>query len=457
MSAVVVTNPATGEVLQEVCTTSVDGCRQAVEAAQQALRLMRDLGGRGRGELLRRVHGLLLEQQEELASLITSENGKAIREARAEVAYAAEFFRWFAEDADRIGGEHRTSPSGDKRILTDRVPIGVALLVTPWNFPLAMAARKVAPALAAGCAVVLKPAPETPLSAFALGAILAEAGAPQGALNVVLPEPPGEAVAEMLQMREVRKLSFTGSTEVGRALMRVAAETVVSVSLELGGNAPFLVCHDADLDVALDAAMVAKMRNGGATCVAANRFLVHASVADRFTDGLVERFRDLHVGDPADSICDVGPLVNERERSKVAELVADATARGAEAISCGEVPAGRPYHAPTVLRVDARDPVLQHEVFGPVAMVAVHDDEASMVASANDTDAGLIAYVMTTDLRRGLAIADELEAGMVGINRGLVSDPGAPFGGVKSSGIGREGGREGIDAFLETKYYALDR
>jgi succinate-semialdehyde dehydrogenase/glutarate-semialdehyde dehydrogenase len=450
-------NPATGVVIEHAPIASAADCETAVRAAHNALPDLTALTSRGRAEVLRRAYELLMDERRTFASLITAENGKPIREAEAEVSYGAEFFRWFSEETTRIGGEFRTSPAGDKRILTYRAPIGVALLITPWNFPMAMAARKIAPAFAAGCSVIIKPAPETPLTAFALARLLARAGAPPGSVNVVLPDPPADAVAAMLAMPEVRKLSFTGSTGVGRALMRVAADRVVSVSLELGGNAPFLVCHDADLEVALAAAVVAKMRNGGAACVAANRFLVDRDLGRAFTEGLVERMGALRVGDPTDPRCDVGPLVSESERAKVERLVDGAVSRGAAVHRCGEpFPGPGPFYPPTVLVVDATDPILGSEIFGPVAVVATYDDEAKMIAAANDTDAGLRAYVMSEDLRRAITIAERLEVGMVGINRGLVSDPAAPFGGVKASGLGREGGREGIDAYLETKYIALD-
>jgi succinate-semialdehyde dehydrogenase/glutarate-semialdehyde dehydrogenase len=400
----------------------------------------------------------MVRDAENLATLVVLENGKTLRDARSEVAYAAEFFRWYSEEAVRVAGSVQTAPSGTNRILTLRQPIGVALLVTPWNFPAAMATRKIGPALAAGCAVVLKPASETPLTALAIASLLAEAGVPPGVVNVVCTRRSGQVVGAMVDDSRVRKLSFTGSTEVGRVLLAAAARTVVSCAMELGGNAPFLVFDDANLDAALAGAMVAKMRNGGEACTAANRFYVQAGVAEQFAAGLAERMAGLVLGPGLDEGVDLGPLVNSQGRQKVAELVDGTVAVGAQVATGASAP-DRPgfFYAPTVLTgVPADAPVLREEIFGPVAPIVTFDDEAEAVAAANDTEYGLVSYVYTTDLARGLRVSEALDSGMIGLNRGVVSDPAAPFGGTKQSGIGREGGHDGLLEFTETKYIATD-
>jgi len=385
------------------------------------------------------------------------ENGKALRDARGEVVYAAEFFRWFAEEAVRIDGSVVTAPSGANRILVLRQPVGVSVLVTPWNFPAAMATRKIGPALAAGCTVVLKPAKETPLTAFAVAAILAEAGVPDGVVNVVVGSSAGPMVSAMLADPRVRKLSFTGSTEVGRVLLRTAAETVTNCSMELGGNAPFLVFEDADIDAAIEGAFLAKMRNGGEACTAANRFYVHEAVADEFTAKFAARLEKLSVGPGLEEGTDLGPLVNEDTRSKVATLVAEAADTGGQIVTGGRAPDRRGYYyLPTVMGVPPTAAILGTEIFGPVAPVVRFTDEADVIRWANDTEYGLVSYLYTADLRRALRVSEALETGMVGVNRGIVSDPAAPFGGVKQSGLGREGGHDGLLEFTESKYVAVE-
>jgi len=396
-------------------------------------------------------------RSDELAHLISLENGKALADARGEVAYAAEFFRWYAEEAVRAAGALMTAPSGANKIVVLHQPVGICVLVTPWNFPAAMATRKIGPALAAGCTVVLKPASDTPLTALLMARILADAGVPAGVVNVLPARRSGAVVSAMLHDPRVRKLSFTGSTEVGRILLREAADQVVNCSMELGGNAPFLVFEDADLDAALDGAMIAKMRNGGEACTAANRFYVHADVAEEFSRRLAERMAALVVGPGTDDATEVGPLVNEESAAKVAELVAGAVGEGARVALGGHRPdrAGY-YYEPTVLvDVPRGAGILGEEIFGPVAPVVTFTDDDDAIAMANDTEYGLVSYVYTADLARGMRVSERLDSGMVGLNRGLVSDPAAPFGGTKQSGIGREGGHEGMLDYLESKYVAV--
>jgi succinate-semialdehyde dehydrogenase/glutarate-semialdehyde dehydrogenase len=453
-----VINPATEEPLAEIADGTAGDALAAVAAAAAALPAWAATPPRQRGECLRRAWALMTERSEAIARLMVLENGKALRDARAEVTYAAEFFRWFAEEAVRIDGSVTTAPSGANRILVVRQPVGVSVLVTPWNFPAAMATRKIGPALAAGCTVVLKPAKETPLCAFAVADILREAGVPHGVVNVVCTAHAGPVVAAMLADPRVRKLSFTGSTEVGRVLLRTASDTVTNCSMELGGNAPFLIFEDADVDAALDGAFLAKMRNGGEACTAANRFYVHEQVADEFTARFADRLSKLAVGPGLDEGTDLGPLVNADTRAKVASLVESATAGGALAVTGGRAP-DRPgyFYLPTVLGgVPPDAPILATEIFGPVAPVVRFRDEADVIGWANDTDYGLVSYLYTGDLRRALRVSEALETGMVGVNRGIVSDPAAPFGGVKQSGLGREGGHDGLLEFMESKYIAVD-
>jgi succinate-semialdehyde dehydrogenase / glutarate-semialdehyde dehydrogenase len=452
-----VLDPATGDVLASVADGGVDDAAAAVDAAAAAFTSWASTPPRERSEILRRAFELMSSRADDLAKMISLENGKALTDAKGEVTYAAEFFRWYAEEAVRADGAVTTAPAGANRILVVRQPVGVCVLVTPWNFPAAMATRKIGPALAAGCTVILKPASDTPLTALAMAAILAEAGVPEGVVNVLPSRSSGKVVSAMLADPRVRKVSFTGSTEVGRKLLAQAAENVVNTSMELGGNAPFVVFADADLDAALDGAMIAKMRNGGEACTAANRFYVEAPVADEFGRRLAERMAALRVGPGTDTDTQVGPLVNEDTVGKVDQLVRDAVADGATAATGGTRPDGPGfYYPPTVLtgvRPDAA--ILREEIFGPVAPIVTFTSEQEAVRLANDTEYGLVAYVYTGDLARGLRVSEAIEAGMVGVNRGLVSDPAAPFGGVKQSGVGREGGHEGLLEYLESKYIAV--
>jgi succinate-semialdehyde dehydrogenase/glutarate-semialdehyde dehydrogenase len=453
-----VLDPATGDTIASVADGGEADAIAAVEAAAAAGPGWASTPPRVRSEVLRKAFELMTARAADLAKLISLENGKALTDAKGEVTYAAEFFRWFAEEAVRGDGAIATAPSGANRILVVRQPVGVCVLVTPWNFPAAMATRKIGPALAAGCTVILKPASDTPLTALAMAAILAEAGVPEGVVNVVPSRSSGKVVSAMLRDARVRKLSFTGSTEVGRILLAQAAENVVNTSMELGGNAPFVVFADADLDAAVDGAMIAKMRNGGEACTAANRFFVEAPVADEFARKLAQRMSALVVGPGTDEKTQVGPLVNEDTVAKVDELVKGALDGGAEAVTGGRRPDGPGfYYPPTVLTGVAVDaPILRQEIFGPVAPIVTFTGEEEAVRLANDTEYGLVAYVYTGDLARGLRVSEAIEAGMVGVNRGLVSDPAAPFGGVKQSGIGREGGHDGLLEYLESKYIAVN-
>jgi succinate-semialdehyde dehydrogenase/glutarate-semialdehyde dehydrogenase len=456
---IAVLDPSTERQIGEVPNASVDDCLAAVDAAAGAAPGWRARSPRERAEILRRAYELIIGETEDLARLISSENGKSLADARGEVAYAAEFFRWYAEEAVRIEGGLKVSPNGDKRIMVSKHPIGVALLITPWNFPAAMATRKIAPALAAGCTTVLKPASQTPLTAFRVAELLAQAGVPDGAVNVVCPRPPGPAVEAMAAHPAVRTISFTGSTEVGSGLIALAAPRVLRCSMELGGNAPLIVYDDADIDVAVEGAFVAKMRNGGASCIAANRIFVQRGIADRFTEALTARMAAMSVGPPlAEEGSELGPLVSAAERDRVADLVDAAVGGGAEALTGGAVPDREGFfYPPTVLAgVDFEAPILNEEVFGPVASVVTFETEEEVLERANATEFGLAGYVFSADLQRALRTADALEIGIIGINRGFVSDPAAPFGGFKGSGLGREGGREGIEEFLETKYIAVD-
>jgi succinate-semialdehyde dehydrogenase/glutarate-semialdehyde dehydrogenase len=452
-----VLDPATGTVITTVADGTVDDAIAAVDAAEQAAAAWAATSPRERSEVLRRAFELMTAQSEELARLVTLENGKALPDARGEVAYAAEFFRWYAEEAVRASGELVTAPSGANKILVLQQPVGICVLVTPWNFPAAMATRKIGPALAAGCTMVLKPASDTPLTALAMAKILEEAGVPAGVVNVLPARRSGAVVSAMLHDPRVRKLSFTGSTEVGRVLLKEAADQVINCSMELGGNAPFLVFADADLDAAVDGAMVAKMRNAGEACTAANRFYVEASIADEFGRRLAERMSALRVGPGSAEETQVGPLVNEDSAAKVDELVRGAVDAGASAVVGGRRPEREGYYyEPTVLlNVEPGSAILTEEIFGPVAPIVTFQDEDEAVALANDTEYGLVSYLYTGDLARGLRLSERLDSGMVGLNRGLVSDPAAPFGGTKQSGIGREGGHDGMLDYLESKYVAV--
>jgi len=450
-------DPSTGACIATVADASIDDAMAAVTAAHAAAPAWAATAPRRRSEILRRCFELMIERKDMLAELISLENGKALPDAQGEVAYAAEFFRWFSEEAVRLDGEIYSAPSGANRIVVQHQPIGVSVLVTPWNFPAAMATRKIGPALAAGCTCVLKPATETPLTAYALAAIYAEAGVPDGVVNVVTTSRSGATVSAMLHDPRVRKLSFTGSTEVGRKLLHEAADTVISCSMELGGNAPFIVFDDADLDAAVEGAMIAKMRNGGEACTAANRFYAQKGIADAFSKRLAERMGALKVGPGYAAGTQCGPLINEAAVNRIEGLVADAVARGAVVLT-GGAPLRQDgyYFPPTVIGDVAADAsIVGEEIFGPIAPIMTFDTEDAVIAAANDTEYGLIAYVYTRDLARGLRVSERLESGMVGLNRGLASDPAAPFGGVKQSGLGREGSHHGILEFCETKYIAV--
>ena len=452
-----VEDPSTGEELTDVADAQAEDALAALGAAADVQARWASTAPRERGEILRRAYEAIVARNEELALLMTLEMGKALAESRAEIVYAAEFFRWFSEEAVRIHGRYMVNTTGKGRILTMRQPVGPCVFVTPWNFPTAMGTRKIAPAIAAGCTMVVKPAQQTPLSMLALAQILEQAGLPGGVLNVITASHAGSVIEPLLQDPRTRKLSFTGSTEVGRRLIEQSAGQVLRVSMELGGNAPFLVFDDADLDAAVDGAMVAKMRNVGEACTAANRFHVHESLAEEFARRLSERMASLRVGRGTDPDTDVGPLIDENQRTKVAELVADAEQRGARVLLGGERVDGRGYFfAPTVLAGvsgDAR--LLREEIFGPVAPIAAFSSDDDALQAANRTEYGLVAYVYTRDLARAFRICEGIESGMVGLNQGIVSNPAAPFGGVKQSGFGREGGFEGIGEYLETKYVAM--
>jgi succinate-semialdehyde dehydrogenase/glutarate-semialdehyde dehydrogenase len=454
----VVEDPATGEALVEVADGRAEDARAAMDAAVAAQPGWAATPPRQRGEILRRAFETLMDRIEDLALLMTLEMGKPLADSRAEVAYAAEFFRWFSEEAVRIDGRYTVSPNGQGRILVMRQPVGPCVLITPWNFPMAMATRKVGPAIAAGCTMVLKPAELTPLSSLAMTEILAGAGLPAGVLNVVTTTTPAETTGPIIADPRARKLSFTGSTVVGKQLMADASRQLLRVSLELGGNAPFLVFDDADLEAAVDGALVAKMRNMGEACTAANRFHVHRAVADEFAGRLAARLGALRVDRGTEAGVEVGPLIDARQRRTVVELVDDAVGRGARPLTGGQALDGPGYfYEPTVLAdVPAGARLLREEIFGPVAPVAPFDSEAEAVAAANDTEFGLVAYVYTRDLNRALRVAEELETGMVGLNQGMVSNAAAPFGGIKQSGLGREGGPEGLEAYLEVKYAAVN-
>jgi succinate-semialdehyde dehydrogenase / glutarate-semialdehyde dehydrogenase len=453
-----VINPSDASVITDIADADVEDGLAAVDAAAAALPEWAASPPRRRAEILRRCFDLMTERSEQLAHLISLENGKALSDARGEVAYAAEFFRWYAEEAVRIIGDVSVSPSGANRILVQHMPIGVCVLITPWNFPAAMATRKLAPALAAGCTAVLKPATLTPLTTLAIAQLMIDAGVPAGAVNIITTSKTSDVMTPILADPRVRKLSFTGSTGVGRHLLRQAADNVLKCSMELGGNAPFLVFDDADLELALDGAMVAKMRNGGQACTAANRIYVQRGIHDEFAGRLAERMGAMRVGPGTDPGTEVGPLVDEPSVRKVDSLVRDAVSQGARLLAGGKAIDGAGYYYPptVVTNVPLQARMVSEEIFGPVASVIPFDTEDEVIAAANDSEYGLAAYVFTEDLRRGLRVSERIESGMVALNRGLVSDPAAPFGGVKQSGLGREGAHQGLLDFTETKYIALD-
>ena len=452
-----VEDPATGETLIEVADGTPEDALAALGAAADKQAEWAGHAPRERGEILRRAYEAIVEQTDELALLMTLEMGKSVAESRSEIAYAAEFFRWFSEEAVRIHGRYMVNTTGKGRILTMRQPVGPCVFVTPWNFPTAMGTRKLAPAIAAGCTMVVKPAQQTPLSMLALAKILQEAGLPAGVLNVITAKRSGAVIEPLLKDPRTRKLSFTGSTEVGRRLIEQSAHQVLRVSMELGGNAPFLVFEDADLDAAIEGAMLAKMRNVGEACTAANRFHVHESVAEEFAARLAERMGKLKVGRGTEPDIDIGPLIDSDQREKVTELVEDAVSKGAEVLVGGNAPDGPGYfYEPTVLsQIPDGARLLDEEIFGPVAPIATFSTDEQAIAAANRTEYGLVAYVYTRDLERAFKVCEGIETGMVGLNQGVVSNPAAPFGGVKQSGFGREGGFEGIGEYLETKYVAL--
>jgi succinate-semialdehyde dehydrogenase/glutarate-semialdehyde dehydrogenase len=428
-----------------------------VDAAAKAFKTWSKTAPRVRAEILRKAFEIMVAESDRLAEIISKENGKVLSDAKGEILYAAEFFRWFAEEAVRINGEFRMAPAGDKRILVTKQPIGVSLLITPWNFPAAMATRKIGPALAAGCTVILKPAGETPLTAIAIVEILERAGVPAGVVNLILPVSSGPAIAKILKDARVVNLSFTGSTEVGRVLLKEAADRVIRTSMELGGNAPFLVLADANVDDAVSGAMLAKMRNGGAACTAANRFYVAKEIAEEFTTKLANAMAALKMASGTSAGAQLGASVSVKERNKIAELVDASVSSGAQIKTGGKTPIGAgAFYPATVLTVKSDNPILKQEIFGPVAPIVIAASDEEAIELANATEFGLISYVYSADLKRAIKVAEALESGMVAINKGVISDPAAPFGGVKQSGLGREGGFAGIEEFLETKYIGVE-
>ena len=456
-STMPVTDPSDESVIANVQISSEEQCIEAIDAAHRAFKGWAKTAPRVRGEILRNAFEIMVAEADRLAEIISRENGKVLSDAKGEVLYAAEFFRWFSEEAVRINGEFRTSPSGDKRIIVTKQPIGVSLLITPWNFPAAMATRKIGPALAAGCTVILKPAGETPLTALAIVEILERAGVPAGVVNLILPSPTGPAIAKVLKDSRVVNLSFTGSTEVGRVLLKEAADRVIRCSMELGGNAPFLVLSDANVDDAVSGALLAKMRNGGAACTAANRFYVAKEIAEAFTEKLTKAMSGLKMAPGTSSGAQLGASVSVKERNKIADLVDSSVAAGGDVKTGGKAPAGAgAFYPATVLSVKSDNPILAQEIFGPVAPIVVTNSDEEVIELANATEFGLIAYVYSADLKRAMKVAESLESGMVAINKGVISDPAAPFGGFKQSGLGREGGFAGIEEFLETKFIGTD-
>ncbi len=452
-----VIDPSDGSVIASVATSSDEQNMEALAAADRAAADWAKVAPRVRGEILRKAFEIMTAEAEQLAELISRENGKAMPDARGEVAYAAEFFRWFSEEAVRTSGDFRLAPSGDKRILVTHQPIGVSLLITPWNFPAGMATRKIGPAVAAGCTMILKPAGETPLTALAIVDILERAGLPKGVLNVILPAETGPAISKLLHDSRLKNLSFTGSTQVGKILLREAADQVIRCSMELGGNAPFVVLDDANIEEAVKGLMLAKMRNGGAACTAANRIYVARSIGDKFIAEFAKAMSAMTMGVGREAGITLGASVSMKERNKIAELVEGAKSRGAKVHTGATTPEGDgAFYPATVIEVDKSDEILANEVFGPVAPIVLFDTDDEALKLANDTEYGLISYVYSEDLKRAIRFAEGIEAGMVGINRGMLSDPAAPFGGVKQSGLGREGGFDGIHEFLQTKYIGVE-
>jgi succinate-semialdehyde dehydrogenase/glutarate-semialdehyde dehydrogenase len=452
-----VEDPSTGETLVEIASATAEDAKAALDAAVAAQAEWAQHAPRERGEYLRRAFEVISERRDDLALIMTLEMGKPIAESQAEVAYAAEFFRWFAEEAVRIDGRFAKAPTGPSRLITMKQPVGPCYLITPWNFPMAMGTRKIGPAIAAGCTTVIKPAKQTPLSMLALAKILQEVGLPDGVLNVIVAQSASEVSEPIISDPRLRKLSFTGSTEVGRTLVEQCAQQLLRVSMELGGNAPFIVFDDADVDAAVEGAVIAKMRNIGEACTAANRFHVHESVADEFTEKLAAKLSDMQIGRGTDPDVKVGPLIDETQLEKVEELVRDAVDKGARVVTGGErLDGDGHFYPPTVLAdVPKNARLLKEEIFGPVAPIMTFSDEEEAIAAANDTEFGLVAYQYTRDITRAFRVCERLETGMVGLNQGLVSNPAAPFGGVKQSGFGREGGPEGIAEYLDIKYIAM--
>ena len=456
-SKVAVHDPSDGSVIAEVSMASDAQCDAAIAAADAAAAEWAKTAPRFRSEILRKAFEIMTSEIEAIATLISRENGKAMPDARGEAAYAAEFFRWFAEEAVRTPGDFRKSPSGDKRILVTHQPIGLSILITPWNFPAGMATRKIGPAVAAGCTMILKPATETPLTAMYVVDIMERAGLPKGVLNLVLPEKTGPAISKMLHDPRVKNLSFTGSTEVGRVLLKEAADRVIRCSMELGGNAQVIVHDDADLAVTIPQLSLAKMRNGGAACTSANRIFVQRGIAEKFISEMTKSMSSYVMGRGTDPSTTLGAYVSMKERNKIADLVDESIAAGAQVKIGGVKPDGEgAFYPATVLTVERDNPILNHEIFGPVAPVVIFDTDAEGIAWANDTEFGLISYVFSKDLTRALRTAEAMESGMVAINKGVISDPAAPFGGVKQSGLGREGGFDGIHEFLQSKYIGVE-
>ncbi|BBZ58728.1 NAD-dependent succinate-semialdehyde dehydrogenase [Mycolicibacterium monacense] len=454
-----VLDPSSDEVLVAVGDATAEDAVAALDAACAVQAEWAATPARKRGEILRSVFETLTDRADDIAALMTLEMGKVLAESKGEVTYGAEFFRWFAEEAVRIGGRYTPSPAGTGRIIVTKQPVGPCYAITPWNFPLAMGTRKMGPAFAAGCTMIVKPAQETPLTMLYLAKLMAEAGLPKGVLSVLPTSSPGPVTEALVDDGRLRKLTFTGSTGVGKSLVKQSADKLLRTSMELGGNAPFIVFDDADIDAAVDGAMLAKMRNGGEACTAANRFHVANSVREEFTEKLVKRMSEVTLGNGLDESATLGPLINNKQLQKVTELVSDAVSRGAT-VAVGGVAPGGPgnfYPATVLADVPADARILKEEVFGPVAPITGFDSEEEGVAAANDTEYGLAAYVYTRSLDRALRVAEAIESGMVGINRGVISDAAAPFGGVKESGFGREGGTEGIEEYLDTKYIALTK
>ena len=452
-----VLNPATGEVLIAVGNATAVDALAAMDAACSVQATWAATPARERGEVLRAVFEMIIDRAEDFATLMTLEMGKVLPESMGEVKYGAEFFRLFAEEAVRIGGRYTPSPAGTGRIVVTKQPVGPCFAITPWNFPLAMGTRKIGPALAAGCTMIVKPAQETPLTMLLLAKLMTEAGLPAGVLSVLATDKPREVTTALIDDGRLRKLTFTGSTGVGKALVKQSADKLLRTSMELGGNAPFVVFDDADVDAAVDGAMLAKMRNGGEACTAANRLYVATPLLEEFTDKFVKRMSDMNLGNGLDPSAKLGPLINPNQLATVQELVDDAVEKGATVAVGGQAPGGPGNFYPATVLVDvpANARILKEEVFGPVAPIVGFDTEEQGIAAANDTEYGLAAYIFTASLDRALRVAEALEAGMVGVNRGVISDPAAPFGGVKESGFGREGGYEGIEEYLDIKYIAL--